>query len=111
MNDIKKPFGTYTPTIKAQKQINFCRKLSNNWLGKQLAQYIRKKVIKNNKMPLDLTLEKVKMRCYLTDNISERGFVFMPWRYDFEERKQLLESFAEFIFKKNEKYKNSYQNT
>ena len=91
MNDIKKPFGTYTPTIKAQKQINFCQKLSNNWLGKQLAQYIRKKVIKNNKMPLDLTLEKVKMRCYLTDNISERGFVFMPWRYDFEERKQLLE--------------------
>lgn len=78
----KTPFGTYLPTKSIQKRIDWCQKLPANWLGKQIAQIIRKQVLSKAIMPLDLELQNIKLRCYLTDNISERNFVFLPWRFD-----------------------------
>jgi FkbM family methyltransferase len=85
-----RPFGHHQPKPEVQRKINWSRKLPNNWLGKQLAQWLRKQVINNSPLPLDLTLDEVRMRCYLTDNVSERGFVFMPWRWDATERKVMM---------------------
>lgn len=40
-------------------------------------------------MPVDLRLRSFNLRCYFTDNYSEKKFVFTPWRYDFREREIL----------------------
>ncbi len=88
------PFGTYTPDHKTLKKIAWCQRLPANWLSKQIAQVLRKQVLSQAKLPLDLCIGKVRMRCQLTDNISERGFVFMPWRWDAIERQVMLDSLA-----------------
>jgi len=91
MNKIHKPFGTYRVDKKTLRKINFCRLLSNSWINKQTAQLIRKHVLKNTTLPLDLNLDGISLRCFLNDNVCERNFVFMPWRYDVLERRKMLE--------------------
>jgi FkbM family methyltransferase len=91
MKDQNKPFGTCLPTKPNMFLIQFCRGLSHNWLSKQMTQLLRKLVLKTSSLPLDLDLDGVYLRCYLKDNVSERNFVFMPWRYDVIERQQMLE--------------------
>ena len=84
------PFGHFQPNPAFLALLHKCRKLPATWWGKQRAQRIRKKVLKDATLPMDLILEGAALRCFLTDNISERGFVFMPWRFDFDERAFLL---------------------
>lgn len=99
-NSNEQLFGAYKPKEYSQKLIDWCQKLPANWLGKQIAQILRKQVLSKAEMPLDLMLQKTKLRCYLTDNVSERNFVFMPWRFDFEElqvMKQQLPNDGVFI--------------
>ena len=99
-NSIQPPFGTYSPNKKIQKKIDWCQKLPANWFGKQMAQILRKHVLSKSKAPLDLILQKTKLRCYLTDNVSERNFVFIPWRFDAKElqlMKQVLPDDGVFI--------------
>lgn len=91
MSEPTPSFGTYAPNKKTQTKLNWCHHLPANWLGKQLAQLIRKQVISNAELPLDLTIDQVRLRVHLTDNISERGFVFMPWRWDAIERQVMLD--------------------
>ena len=86
------PFGTFEPSTQIKKKIQWCHRLPANWLGKQIAQLLRKQVLNQAKMPLDLTFDHVKLRCHLTDNVSERGYVFMPWRWDVIERQVMLDA-------------------
>jgi len=79
-------FGHYAPDEVTAGRIAWCRKLPTNWMGKQLAQWQRKRVIRDLEGPLDLTLDGIKLRAFLVDNVSERSFVFMPWRFDALER-------------------------
>lgn len=83
-------FGHYTPDEITAGRIAWCRRLPANWFGKQLAQWQRKRVMKSLEGPLDLTLDGIRMRVILTDNVSERNFVFMPWRFDALERDLML---------------------
>ena len=92
MNQDQKPFGHHRPSAAILKHIEWCRQLPNNWLGKQLAQWMRKKVLKTAPLPLDLEFDGIRLRSQLTDNVSERGFVFMPWRWDTIERQWMLEA-------------------
>lgn len=85
-----KPFGHFKPDDSLLNLIQKCRHLPNSWWGKQKAQWMRKSIMKSAKLPMDLVLEGAAIRCFLTDNISERGFVFMPWRFDQQERTFLL---------------------
>ncbi len=87
-----KPFGTFQPDSSTQKKIDWCHRLPGNWLGKQIAQVLRKQVLTGAKQPLDLTFDQVRLRCFLSDNVSERGFVFMPWRWDAIEREVMLQA-------------------
>ncbi len=91
MKKIKHPFGQFKPNLQVQKKIDLCQRLPANWLGKQLAQFIRKRVLKTEQMPMDLSINNVHLRSNLTDNVSERNFIFMPWRFDVIERQILLE--------------------
>lgn len=87
-----KPFGSNKPKPKIQRKIDWCHRLPANWLGKQIAQWLRKQVLTQADMPLDLTFDQVRLRCFLNDNVSERGFVFMPWRWDAIEREVMLKA-------------------
>ncbi|WP_154224264.1 FkbM family methyltransferase [Marinicella rhabdoformis] len=86
----QKPFGYYKPDAPCLEMIQKCRQLPATWWGKQKAQWLRKKILKSATLPMDLVLDGLALRCYLNDNISERGFVFMPWRFDSQERRFLL---------------------
>jgi len=93
------PFGHFQPQPHIQRKVDWCQRMPNNWLGKQLAQWLRKQVINGSELPLDLAIGEVRMRCHLTDNVSERGFVFMPWRWDAIERQVMTEALpAEGVF-------------
>ena len=83
-------FGHYAPDEVTAGRIAWCRRLPHNWFGKQLAQWQRKRVMKTLDGPLDLRLDGIKMRVVLVDNVSERSFVFMPWRFDALERDLML---------------------
>src|SRR5690606_13243718 len=83
-------FVHYAPDEVTAGRIVWCRKLPTNWMGKQLAQWQRKRVIRDLEGPLDLTLDGIKLRAFLVDNVSERSFVFMPWRFDALERDLML---------------------
>lgn len=89
-NSPQTPFGTYATTAKQQKTIAFCQNLPNRWWAKQLVQQLRKRLLKTATLPLDIEIEGIRLRCFFKDNISERSFVFMPWRYDCIERRQLI---------------------
>jgi FkbM family methyltransferase len=94
-----KPFGSHQPDAKIQTKIDWCHQLPANWLGKQIAQLLRKQVMNTATLPLDLEFGKVRLRCQLNDNVSERGFVFMPWRWDAIERQVMLDALpAEGVF-------------
>lgn len=90
MADVDHHFGHFAPDEVTAGRIAWCRKLPTNWLGKQMAQWQRKRVIRDLEGPLDLSLDGIKMRVFLVDNISERSFVFMPWRFDALERDLML---------------------
>ncbi len=92
MTQTQEPFGTYKPTNDIAKKIHWCHRLPANWLGKQVAQWLRKQVLNKAQLPLDLTIDQVRLRCHLIDNVSERGFVFMPWRWDSIERQVMVQS-------------------
>ena len=91
MKKIKHPFGQFKPNLHVQKRIDLCQRLPANWLGKLLAQFIRKRVLKTEQMPMDLSINNVHLRSNPTDNFSERNFIFMPWRFDAIERQILFE--------------------
>lgn len=92
MNNTNKPFGAFKPTANVQRKIDWCHRLPANWLGKQVAQLLRKQVMSQTTLPLDLTFGSVRLRCQLNDNVSERGYVFMPWRWDEVERAVMLKA-------------------
>lgn len=86
------PFGHYTPGRVIQSLITAAQRAPRNWLGKQLAQIARRIVLLGSSLPIDVAVGKVRMRCQLSDNNSERKYVFMPWRFDARERELLLDS-------------------
>lgn len=90
--DVTSEFGHYSPSPIFGALILFAQNRKQNFVGKQLAQLVRKIVIWFAKLPLDVTVGSIKIRCYLRDNNSEKKFVFMPWRFDQRERELLVNS-------------------
>lgn len=72
--------------------IGIAQRAPDNWLGKQLSQMARKLVVMFGRLPIDIEIGDIRMRCYLRDNNSERKFAFMPGRFDPHERRLLLEA-------------------
>lgn len=60
-----------------------------SWLGRRLALILRKLVLLQKMDIVDATVDGLKLRLHLKDNVSERKFLFMPQFFDTEERKLL----------------------
>ncbi|WP_169449435.1 FkbM family methyltransferase [Marinimicrobium agarilyticum] len=72
--------------------IKLCHRPSAPVISRLCAPIVRKCLLKRRSLlPVDLRLGSFNLRCYFTDNYSEKKFVFTPWRYDFRERQMLTE--------------------
>jgi FkbM family methyltransferase len=88
--DTTSAFGHYRPDPRVQRMITLSQKAPANLIGRQLAKLLRKLVKTRVQPPLDLEVERIKLRCYLWDNYTERKLVFMPWRFDVRERQKIF---------------------
>jgi FkbM family methyltransferase len=86
MPDITSEFGRYRPGPWLNQLLTLAQNAPRNWLGQQFAQLVRKVFVRSAKLPADIVVEGIRMRCYLKDNNSEYKFAFMPWRFDQTER-------------------------
>ena len=89
--DTSTAFGHHRPGFFGALLIALAQRAPHNWLGQQIAQVARKLILLRGKLPLDMEVGPIRMRCYLKDNNSEKKFVFMPWRFDPIERNLLLQ--------------------
>jgi FkbM family methyltransferase len=87
--DTETDFGFYCPHPFFKFLISLAQGTPHNWFGQQIAQIVRMLILRQVKLPIDVCVGPIKMRCYMLDNNSERKFTFMPWRFDRKER-QLL---------------------
>lgn len=86
------PFGARTPSKWWQFVINLCHRPNAPLISRLCAPIARKCLLRRRSLlPVDLRLVDFNLRCYFTDNYSEKKFVFTPWRYDFRERQMLAE--------------------
>ncbi len=84
------PFGSRNPNTMLARVIQTCHNASAPFYSRALAPIVRKLVTKNKqRLPIDISVDGINLRCQFTDNYSEKKFVFTPWRYDLEEREML----------------------
>lgn len=85
-------FGAHAPSARLGRLIRLAQSAPRNWLGQQFAQLVRALVLRRHTLPLDVAVGRLRLRCWLRDNHSERKFVFMPWRFDAEERRLIVQA-------------------
>ena len=88
--DLVTPYGEF-PDQKILRLLGLVRRVPKNWLGQQIAQICRKIILRKANLPVDIEIEGIRFRAFLYDNISERKFIFTPWRFDQKERGLLAE--------------------
>jgi len=80
-----KPFGSFAPPPAFARLIRFAQRAPRNTVGKQLARAARALYLRGAPSPADITVDELRLRCWLADNTCERKFVFTPWRFDVRE--------------------------
>lgn len=93
------PQGTGYGSRKApalwQSLINLSHDNKGGVVSRIVAPIIRKMIVKQkSRLPIDIQVEGINLRCQFTDNYSEKKFVFTPWRYDRDEREMLGQALA-----------------
>ncbi len=86
------PFGAFEPSARYARLLAFAQRAPDNVIGKQLARFARGLYLWRGPLPADVTVENLRMRCWLRDNTCERKFVFTPWRFDVLERRAIAEA-------------------
>ncbi len=66
-----------------------------NWFGRRAALLCRKVVLKQDYKIVDAQVDGLKLRLYMTDNVSERKFLFLPQFFDRFERQTLKEHLSQ----------------
>lgn len=66
--------------------MRLAQRQSVSWLGRRLALILRRIVLRNRTAPIDAEVQGLRMRVHVTDNVSERKFLFMPQFCDPAER-------------------------
>jgi FkbM family methyltransferase len=84
-----RPFGAFDPPARYARLLRFAQGAPDNVLGKQLARIARGLYLWRAPLPADVTVEELRLRCWLRDNTCERKFVFTPWRFDVAERRAI----------------------
>lgn len=89
-------FGKARPGVLWQALVSVCHKSGGPLLSRLCAPIVRKLVVnKYGAHPLDLELEGLQLRCEISNNYSEKKFIFTPWRFDYQERVLLREQLAQ----------------
>lgn len=86
MTDRTSPFGAYAPTAMQEMFLKRAQSMPVSWVGRRMALILRKAVLTGGLAVADVTVEGLKFRLYLKDNVSERKFLFMPQFFDRYER-------------------------
>jgi FkbM family methyltransferase len=89
MSDFTSPFGTYSLKKREAQLLRWAQGMPATWFGRRAALILRKSVLVNDHTTVDATVDNLKMRLYMKDNVSERKFLFMPQFFDNFERSLL----------------------
>jgi FkbM family methyltransferase len=87
-------FGRYALTSWQQRLLARSQATSPGWLGRRLSLLLRRMVLKGRSLPIDASAEGFRMRVHVTDNVSERKFLFMPQFCDVAEREHLARNLS-----------------
>lgn len=85
------PYGAYAPDSWQGMLLRMAQRQPANWLGRRLALILRRLVLRGRIEPIDAEAEGLRMRVHVTDNVSERKFLFMPQFCDPAERAYVME--------------------
>lgn len=80
------PFGAHALSGSGEHLLRLAQKQPHTWLGRRLALILRRLVLRGRSDPIDAEVEGLRMRVHVTDNVSERKFLFMPRFCDPAER-------------------------
>lgn len=89
------PFGERRPPRLVEWVIRFLHRENPTVLQRSLAPIARKIISNFCDLPIDISTGHLKLRCKITDNYSEKKFVFTPWRYDRIELAALVDALPE----------------
>jgi FkbM family methyltransferase len=84
-------YGAYRLTDWQSRLLEFAQRQAPNWLGRRLALLARRLVLSGRRQPIDASAEGFRLRVHVTDNVSERKYLFMPRFVDPVERAYLTE--------------------
>jgi len=83
----KNTFGQYQLNGWRASLLDLSQSTPANWFGRRASLILRKIILKSsNHNTIDATVDGIKLRCHVRDNISERKFLFMPQFCDPVER-------------------------
>jgi FkbM family methyltransferase len=94
-NDLQKPFGAYALKKHQGQLLHWAQSLPLSWIGRRAALILRKAVLVQGQPIVDASVDGLKLRLYMQDNVSERKFLFMPQFCDPYERGLLKKNLAE----------------
>jgi FkbM family methyltransferase len=86
MSDFISPFGQYALKKRDAQLLRWAQGMPVSWLGRRAALVLRRQVLSGGHATVDATVDGLKMRLYMKDNVSERKFLFMPQFFDSFER-------------------------
>jgi len=82
-------FGIYALAGWRAVLLSFAQSLPANWFGRRLALFSRKLVLRKGPDIVDATVENIRFRLHMRDNVSERKYLFLPQFFDAFERAEL----------------------
>ncbi len=82
-------YGHFQLSPGQQRWLAFAQRQATTWLGRRLALLARRLVLRGRTDPVDAVSEGFRLRVHVTDNVSERKFLFMPQFCDPMERDYL----------------------
>ncbi len=90
-NTTTQDYGTYALSRQHEFLLKLAQRQAVSWLGRRLALILRRRVLKNRATPIDAEVEGMRLRVHVSDNVSERKFLFMPQFCDPAERAYVVE--------------------
>lgn len=84
--DVLSKFGAYALGKHHTQLLRWAQGMPVSWLGRRAALILRKAVLQGELKIVDAVVDHLNLRLYMTDNVSERKFLFMPQFFDRAER-------------------------
>ena len=88
---LPRPWGTHDLSSWQMALLRHSQRQPFTWMGRRLALMMRRLVLRGRTRPIDAEVEGLRMRVHVTDNVSERKYLFMPQFCDPAERNYVRE--------------------